>query len=141
MTLSFVSMTQSLPSSLRRTPHIRVMERIVYAPKDFWLVGVLVRPEQEVVPGKILFEVMGQQEGGCTEHITSKDYGVIKPILGGTMFHETNGAQLDVYVKKGTPMYRISIRPYGNDAGTIRGLTPRPTNVIARRARRQLANG
>lgn len=119
----------------------RATERLVCAPADCLLTTLHVRANEQVGCGKTLCEVVQKDENGRPETISivAPDWGIVKPVAGTKIFLPEQEKKPDaVFLRKGTPLCLITRERTGNDAGTIKGLTPRPTNVIARRRRRFL---
>lgn len=122
-------------------------------------VEVMVSPGDEVVPGTLLYVITPDDGGGCTTEVASQGFGWVRQyeasangkshglnsddLIGGMSFVPSFGWADDydgahVYVKKGTPLFVITPLEDGWEAGTIKGLTPRPTTVMKRREQKKL---
>jgi hypothetical protein len=121
------------------------------------LMGRHVFEGQLVTPGLPLIDIMTPE--GMVETIFSQGWGVVAHIEGGRIFPSSNdnreeddeeddqddgesgsarggsGGSSSVF-PRGSLICHI-VGPDGWQAGTIRGLTPRPTTVIAKRRARQ----
>jgi hypothetical protein len=124
------------------------------------LMGRYVAEGQTIVPGAPLLDVMTPE--GIVRTIMSEGWGIVAHIEGGRIFPNANsneeraedddeddddtgesgsarsssGGSGSVF-PKGSVICHIVGRD-GREAGTVKGLTPRPTTVIARRIARGL---
>ncbi|MGB9151501.1 MAG: hypothetical protein WCD70_00245 [Alphaproteobacteria bacterium] len=119
------------------------------------LMGRHVTEGQMVTPGAPLIDVMTPD--GIVETIFSQGWGVVAHIEGGRIFSAANsderpeddeeddsedgesgsarGSGSGTVFPKGSMICHIVARD-GKEAGTIKGLTPRPTTVMANRYQR-----
>ena len=124
------------------------------------IMGRHVAEGQRVTPGAPLIDIMTPE--GIVETIFSKEWGTIAHIEGGRIFFGANSNEreedddeddeedgesgsarsssggMGMVFSKGDLICQIAPPKDGHDAGTIRGLTPRPTNVMARRYARSM---
>ncbi len=114
--------------------------QIVYAEHDCWVTDLHVKPHQAVSCGKVLCEILSALEGGdlLEGHVVAPDHGVVKPVKGSPLFPQalSSKSSVVIFIEKGMPLFVIEREAAGHHAGTIRGLTPRPTRVMWLRAQR-----
>ena len=113
------------------------MSQIVRAEEDGWLIRLHVEPDNEVQPGDALYDIVREDDGGLVKTVTSLQFGTVKAYDEISIFPANDGSA-PIHLKRGAPMFMIQEHDGGWQAGTIRGLTPRPTRVIAKRRARQL---
>ncbi len=116
-------------------------ERMVRAPADCLLTKLCVRPHEQVICGDVLCEVILKDAKGGHRivEIIAPDWGIVKPIAGTRIFLPEKQRKVDaLFLRKDSPLLLITREKTGNDAGTIKGLTPRPTSVMHRRRLRYL---
>jgi hypothetical protein len=119
----------------------RATERIVIAPEDCWITFLHVRPNEQVVCGEALCDIAKVQALGrsSTDRLVAPDYGVVRPMKGAfPLFFSFVQKPVAVFVQKNTPLFIITREKTRREAGTIRGLTPRPTRVMWLRRQRLL---
>lgn len=116
--------------------------QVVYAEEDCWVTVLHVKPHQAVSCGKVLCEILSDLGNGEFEegHIIAPDHGIVKPVKGSTLFPQALDRTMSsvIFIEKGMPLFVIERESAGYKAGTIKGLTPRPTRVMF--LRRQRAN-